>query len=65
MYDPGVGIQHVQSATAIHQPVPSVPRPRLDDSSAKVVYIEFIRKDSSIRFKDGSKDIAGLERAFV
>lgn len=65
MYDPGVGIQHVQGAAAIHQPVPSIPRSRLYDGTAKGVYIEFIRKDSSIRFKDGSKDIAGLERAFV
>jgi len=65
MYDPGVGIQHVQGATAIYQPVPSIPRSRFDDSSAKGVYIEFLRKDSSIRFEDGPKDIAGLERAFV
>jgi hypothetical protein len=65
MYDPGVGIQHVQGATAVHQPVPSVPRSRFDDSSAKGVYIEFVRKDSSIRFEDGSEDIAGLERAFM
>jgi hypothetical protein len=65
MYDPGVGIQHVQGATAIYQPVPSVPRPRLDDSTAKDVYIESVGKDSSIRFKDGSKDIAGLQRSFV